>query len=653
MCGFAGFFDPQNTNEALWSDPDETLSRMTRCIVHRGPDDSGTWHDPDYKVAFGFRRLSILDLTASGHQPMASGSGRYTAVYNGEIYNFSDIKAQLADKGASLRGNSDTEVLLAAIDEWGIEKAISETVGMFAAAIWDKQLRTLHLLRDRLGEKPLYYGLFGNTLIFGSELKALRAHPAWKGEIDRGALTLFLRHNYVPGPYSIYKNVSKVEPGTILSFKAGELNSPQVATYWSVREMVERCYKDQLPGNDTVVMDELERLLLKTIGREMVSDVPLGAFLSGGVDSSLIVALMQAQSSKPVQTFTIGFNEENFNEAQHAQAVADHIGTDHTAVYLSGEETLAVIPEMPGIYDEPFADSSQIPTYLVSKVARTKVSVSLSGEGGDELFAGYNRYFWGERLWNRLRRLPLSARSALGGALTRVSPDRWDSIVGVAGKALPSRYAVINPGHKIHKVAGLVQADSADEMYRLSMSHWHHPSAITGVPEPEMAITSANRGISLSEVPLRMMYFDMISELPDDILVKVDRAGMAASLETRAPLLDHTIVEYAWRIPLSMKIREGKGKWILRELLYRYVPQHLIDRPKMGFGVPIDAWLRGPLKVWAADLLAQETLARQRYLDPDIIWKAWNEHQSGKTDHSHKLWGVLMFQAWLQEAESA
>ncbi len=652
MCGFAGFYDPKNRIDSVWNSPEKVLKDMTDCIVHRGPDDSGAWVNSDDRVALGFRRLSILDLSSAGHQPMESQSGRFWITFNGEIYNFADIRNELGDSAQRLKGHSDTEILLAAIEKWGLVEAIKKTVGMFAIVVWDKEKKELHLVRDRLGEKPLYYGASKGVLLWGSELKSLRAHPAWEGKVSRAALTLYLRHNYVPAPYSIYEGIKKVIPGSIVTFKGGDLSSDSetVTRYWSPLDMAEGAIRNQSSSSESQALSELESLLRSTIKREMVADVPLGAFLSGGVDSSLLVALMQAQSSTAVKTFTIGFNEAGFNEAEHAKAVARHIGTDHTEMYITPQETLDVIPLMPHMYDEPFADSSQIPTYLVAKVARQHVTVSLSGEGGDELFAGYNRYFWGARIWKRLSQVPPFARQALGGSLRALSTQSWDSVAKGVYNVLPERYHVVNAGHKIHKAANLMGSKSADELYRQSMTHWQNPELITDTAEPVTALTDPYRQPDFDDVVARMMYFDMVSELPDDILVKVDRASMAVSLESRAPFLDHNVVEFAWRLPLSMKVKDGKGKWILRELLYKYVPKHLIDRPKMGFGVPIDTWLKGELKEWAGDLLSTERLRKDGYLNPKIIRKAWDEHQQGTTNHSHQLWGVLMFQAWLDNA---
>jgi asparagine synthase (glutamine-hydrolysing) len=577
---------------------------------------------------------------------MPSQTGRYVVTFNGEIYTFAAIRAELGDDVA-WRGHSDTEVLLAAVERWGVQAAIERCAGMFAIVLWDRRDHALHLIRDRLGEKPLYYGSFDGTLLFGSELKALRAHPVWHSDISLGALSLYLRHNYVPAPYSIYENVSKVVPGTIVTFRSPAA-APEITRYWSALDNAERGVRNPLTGNDAESVTQLESLMRRVIGDEMVADVPLGAFLSGGVDSSALVAIMQAESTRPVKTFTIGFGEAEHNEAPYAKAVAEHLGTEHTELYVTPREAMDVIPKLPQIYDEPFADSSQIPTFLVAQLARQHVTVSLSGEGGDELFAGYNRYFWGERLWRKMKRVPHRARAAVGRALMAVSPAAWDSAFAASAPLLPKRFRTATPGGKVHKVAASMSAESPDALYRSLMTHWRDPEAITSATPPTTVLTH-NVGLpSFDGVVNRMRYFDLVSELPDDILVKVDRATMANSLESRAPFLHPDVVEFAWRIPPSQQVRDGQGKWLLRQVLYKYVPRELIERPKMGFGVPIASWLRGPLREWADTLISEDRLRRDGYLAPGPIRQAWDEHQAGVTDNSHLLWGVLMFQAWLQ-----
>jgi asparagine synthase (glutamine-hydrolysing) len=641
MCGLTGCWSNAQDSEQHCN-----AERMCQAIAHRGPDDEGVWCDAENGIALGFRRLSILDLSPAGHQPMPSETGRYVVTFNGEIYNFAAIRAELGDDVA-WRGHSDTEVLLAAVERWGVQAAIERCAGMFAIVLWDRRDHALHLIRDRLGEKPLYYGSFDGTLLFGSELKALRAHPAWHSDISLGALSLYLRHNYVPAPYSIYENVSKVVPGTIVTFRSPAA-APEITRYWSALDNAERGVRNPLTGNDAESVTQLESLMRRVIGDEMVADVPLGAFLSGGVDSSALVAIMQAESTRPVKTFTIGFGEAEHNEAPYAKAVAEHLGTEHTELYVTPHEAMDVIPKLPRIYDEPFADSSQIPTFLVAQLARQHVTVSLSGEGGDELFAGYNRYFWGERLWRKMKRVPHRARAAVGRALMAVSPAAWDSAFAASAPLLPARFRTATPGGKVHKVAASMSAESPDALYRSLMTHWRDPEAITSATPPTTVLTH-NVGLpSFDGVVNRMRYFDLVSELPDDILVKVDRATMANSLESRAPFLHPDVVEFAWRIPPSQQVRDGQGKWLLRQVLYKYVPRELIERPKMGFGVPIASWLRGPLREWADTLISEDRLRRDGYLAPGPIRQAWDEHQAGVTDNSHLLWGVLMFQAWLQ-----
>jgi asparagine synthase (glutamine-hydrolysing) len=627
-----------------------TLKAMTDAIVHRGPDDEGLWFDSAAGVALGHRRLSILDLSPAGHQPMVSASGRYVIVYNGEVYNHHDLRAELESLGAapSWRGHSDTEVLLAAIDHWGIKDTLKRLNGMFAFALWDRAERCLYLARDRLGEKPLYYGQSGGVFLFGSELKALTAHPDFKREIDRSALTLLLRHNYIGAPRSIWRGINKLPPAHYLVIRGGGGDVGAPVSYWDFSSIAEAGARAPRPNGPELV-DELEMLLKDAVGRRMEADVPLGAFLSGGVDSSTIVALMQAQSSRPVRTFSIGFHEQGYNEAVHAKAVAAHLGTDHTEFYVTAEDALAVIPKLPVMWDEPFSDSSQIPTYLVSQLTRQHVTVSLSGDGGDELFAGYNRYFLVTRLWQQISILPAPLR-CLAASLLR-SPGTVSLANAVSG-ALPARYRQKALGDRLPKLAQLFEMESLEALYRLLISHWDKPDEIV-LDARESETLLLKSAPDFKDFRQKMMYLDTLTYLPDDILAKVDRASMAVSLEARVPFLDHRVVEFAWRLPMSANIRGTTGKHLLRQVLYRHVPRELIDRPKMGFGVPIDAWLAGPLRDWAEDLLDERRLRNEGFFDPAPIRRLWEEHKSGKRRWHYYLWDILMFQAWWQEQKRA
>ena len=641
MCGITGFWGPGFRAE----EAERVLRDMTDAIRHRGPDDAGLWVDSEQGLALGHRRLSILDLSPTGHQPMASRDGRYVIVFNGEIYNFAELRQRLTAEGATFRGTSDTEVMLAGITSWGLAKAVRAFAGQFAFALWDRESRELHLVRDRLGEKPLYYGRMGDTLLFGSELKALRAHPAWRGSVDRNALTLYMRHGCVPAPYTIYEGVLKVEPASIVTVSEGQRS--ETCRYWHLEDVVRHGLEHPLAGDDTEVVDQVERVLAKAVGEQMVADVPVGAFLSGGIDSSVIVALMQAQSSRPVRTFTIGFHDGAYDEATHARAVADHLGTEHTELYLSPEEARAVIPSLPSMFDEPFADSSQIPTFLVAQLARQEVTVALSGDGGDELFGGYYRYFVGDQLWRGLQPLPRWVRRLGAAVLKTPSPKSWDAIIGGIQSALPGSERTPRIGERIHKLATVAAAKNGPEFYRAMISYWQEPDQVVlGGHEPLSVLTN-NRAIveSLSAVE-QMMYFDARSYLPDDILAKVDRATMAVSLESRAPLLDHRVVELGWRVPMSMKIRDGVGKIALREVLYRHVPRSMVERPKMGFSVPIAEWLRGPLAEWGGDLLSEQRIRNAGFFEPRAIGRAWQEHQTGSRNWEEPLWAALMFEAW-------
>ena len=643
MCGIVGFMNFHSNAEIK-----PLLSAMAAAIEHRGPDDVGVWDDPTHGLGLGHRRLSILDLSPAGHQPMTSASGRYTLVFNGEIYNHLDLRKALGEQ--SWRGHSDTETLLAAFEHWGLEETLKKTVGMFAIAAWDRESATLNLARDRIGEKPLYYGWQNGVFLFGSELKALQKHPSFEGKINRNALTLLLRHNYIPSPHSIYEGIYKLSPGTLLKLPHGvKAHNPQPTEYWSVSEAVKQGQSTLCSVFEAEAVEELERLLREAVALQMVADVPLGAFLSGGIDSSTIVALMQAQSSRPVKTFTIGFNEEGYNEAVHAKAVAHHLGTEHTELYVTPEQALDVIPRLPHLYDEPFSDSSQIPTFLVSQLTRQHVTVSLSGDAGDELFGGYNRYVLAHNLWRKIALMPRAGRRLIAKALTAMSPQTWNMLLSPFQKLTPASLRLANLGDKLHKGAAVLSSNDIDAVYLKLISHWDDPaSVVLGAEEPSTLLNGNTHPFAgLGDIQ-RMMALDAMTYLPDDILVKVDRAAMGVSLETRVPMLDHRVVEFAWRLPLPMKIRNGQGKWVLRQVLYKYVPKELIERPKMGFGVPIDSWLRGPLRDWAEDLLDESRMKQEGFFDPKPIREKWLEHLSGGRNWQYYLWDVLMFQAWLK-----
>jgi asparagine synthase (glutamine-hydrolysing) len=640
MCGIAGFISPGLV------DPEAICRAMARALLHRGPDDSGYRVYRDVGVGLAHRRLSIVDLSPAGHQPMRSPGGRYEIVFNGEIYNHLAIRRQLHAGGgeAVWRGHSDTETLLAAIEAWGMQSALRRCVGMFALAVWDRERRRLTLARDRIGEKPLYYGRSGQAFLFGSELKALQAHPDFQARIDRNCLALYLRHGYVPEPYSIFSGIRRLPPGTTLEVDA-QGHSDEPLAYWSAAAVTELVPAGQYTGDDGAAIAALDRLLSEAVALQMVADVPLGAFLSGGIDSSLIVALMQKQSLRRVRTFTIGFTEPAYDESPHARAVAQHLGTEHTELLVTPAEAMQVIPRLPSIYDEPFGDSSQIPTFLVAQLARQHVTVALSGDAGDELFGGYTRYAWAKRLWGamsaqrRVRKLTASTIRAL-------SPEAWSRLFAYAKPLVPLRWQAAHMGDKLHKFADLIDC-SREELYRTLISHWPAPAqVIHGATEPGTPLTdlmaeSGNR--SFEEC---MMYWDLMSYLPGDILVKVDRAAMAVSLETRVPMLDHRVIEFAWSLPLRMRVRDGEGKWLLKKVLSRYVPPVLTDRPKTGFGIPIDSWLRGAMREWAEELLDESRLRQDGFFDPAPIREKWQEHVEGGRNWAYWLWDILMFQAW-------
>ncbi len=627
MCGITGFITPDQTKENL----EHVCSTMTETIHHRGPDDSGVWVDPAYGVALGHRRLSILELSPLGHQPMKSTSGRYTLVYNGEVYNHLDLRKELTTCGHSFKGGSDTETLLAAFTEWGIAKTLEQCIGMFAMALWDQETKVLTLIRDRLGIKPLYYGTAGNSFLFGSELKALKAHPDFASEVDRDSLSLYFRYNYIPTPHSIFTSANKLTPGTFLQIHPD--GTQKQTTYWSSQDTWQHGAENQFEGSFSEAADHLENLLKDSISKRLLSDVPVGAFLSGGIDSSAVVALMQAVSPGQVRTFSIGFKEAEYNEAEHARAIADHLGTDHTDLYLSPNDLLSVIPEIPHYWDEPFADSSQIPTTSVCRMAREHVTVALSGDGGDELFSGYTRYFWTEKYWKMLQRIPRPLRQAMVGIGSRIPASLFKGLGSI--------------GPKIAWRLDALSAKDYLELYKYFISHHKRSDAfVLGANEPATIFDSTMAAENRFH---QMAGIDIGTYLPDDILTKVDRASMLTSLEARVPLLDHRIVEFAASVPTSFKVSGEKGKLLLREVLYRHVPPKLIDRPKMGFGIPIGRWLKNELKDWCEDLLDETTLKNQGYINARQVRSMWEAHLAGKGNWRYYLWDILMFQAWLKK----
>jgi asparagine synthase (glutamine-hydrolysing) len=648
MCGIAGVLRPGGGEDSTLAG---LAARMTETMMRRGPDAGGTWTNAAAGVGFGHRRLSILDLSEAGAQPMRSECGRLTVTFNGELYNHLDIRADLEASGAApnWRGHSDTETLLYAVRAWGAATALQRFVGMFAFALWDEKERTLTLGRDRFGEKPLFYGWCGRDLVFASELKALSAHPDWSPTLDRAALTAFMRYSYVPAPATIWQGIGKLPSASIVTFTAAVLpgTMPQPIAYWSLRDRVVAGRKERI-GDEAEAVDELQRLLSVAVKRQCLSDVPLGAFLSGGIDSSTIVALMQAQASQPVRTFTIGFSDGAFNEADDARKVAAHLGTSHTELYVDPKTAMDVIPALPRMYDEPFADSSQIPTHLVAALARQHVTVALSGDAGDEMFGGYNRHVWGGQLNARFGRMPAPLRRVLAAALDAVAPEPIGTITRLMQPLLPARLQVRRAGDQAAKLARIIGSKSFDDMYRLLCSIDSTPSR-TVVQGQEVSPWSADEMNKLT-VPLdpldRMTLADSLSYLTDDILQKVDRAAMAVSLETRVPFLDLDVVEFATRVPPAMKVRAGRGKWLVRQVLYRHVPAALIDRPKTGFSIPLDDWLRGPLKSWSSDLLSPDRLRRQGLFDATEVGQVWAEHIGGRRNHGYWLWNVLMAQAW-------
>ncbi|MFD0987898.1 asparagine synthase (glutamine-hydrolyzing) [Methyloligella solikamskensis] len=639
MCGIAGIL---TGTKASSDDLATGVLAMTEVLLHRGPDAGDHWLDEESGLALGHRRLSIIDLSETGAQPMTSGSGRYVIVYNGEIYNFGDLRETLSQEGQSFRGTSDTEVILAGFDAWGIEPTLKKLIGMFAFAVWDRTERVLILSRDRLGIKPLYWTDTGKGILFASELKALRAHPTFRVEINHGALAGFLRQGYIAQPKTIYRGVQKLAPGKMLILRPKQ--EPKLESYWTLADVVEEGLDQPFEGDAEEAEDALDALLRDAVGRRMIADVPLGAFLSGGIDSSLVTALMQAQSTTPVKTFSVGFGEDDYDEAHHAKQVAQHLGTDHTELYVSPEEALNVVPKLPEIYDEPFADASQIPTYLISKLTRQSVTVALSGDGGDELFGGYTRYLAAARFGRLLFGQPGGLRNVEARVLRALPPASWDALA----RAIPARQRPRQLGDKMHKLSDALTG-TPETFYRNVTGHWEDPSTmVIGAAQTPIPYDAEEAQALVPDAVEQMQYLDMMSYLPDDILTKVDRASMAVSLEVRVPLLDHRVVAFAWSLPKSMKIRRGRSKWILRQLLDRYVPAHMVERPKSGFSVPIDKWLRGPLRDWAEALLDESRLKSEGFFKPEPIRRKWQQHLSGKKNWQAELWDVLMFQAWLE-----
>jgi asparagine synthase (glutamine-hydrolysing) len=648
VCGISGFWDSRCGSSA--SELEAVAMQMADRLKHRGPDDAGVWADPDAGIALSMRRLAIIDLSAAGHQPMESAGGRYVLVFNGEIYNYEDLREDLAREEAAIhfRGTSDTEVMLAAFDKWGIELSLIRLNGMFAFAVWDRQERILTLGRDRFGEKPLYYSRVGRYFLFSSELKGLRAHPAFEDEVNDEALSLFLRYSCIPDRFSIYKGTRKLQPGHVLSISKGDF-VPSLRAYWSLSAVIEKAIVDPLSCSEGEAVEQLDALLQDAVRIRMRSDVPYGAFLSGGVDSSTVVSLMQAQSRIPVKTFTIGNHDREFDESREAGKVARYLQTEHTELHVTAQEAMAVIPSLAGIYDEPFSDCCQIATILVSQLARKHVTVCLSGDGGDELFGGYHRHAWSDLIGHGLHHSPQSLRKIAATAFRLLTPDRWDLVFRSFESIVPPHLRQRMPGYKLHKMASVLEAQDSAALYERLSSHRFECQSILRTPSRVEVIDARNTPLGLKHTAEEMMYMDAVRYLPEDILVKLDRATMSVSLEGRVPFLDHRVAEFAWKLPLHMRIRRRKGKWILRQVLYRYVPREIVDRPKSGFGVPLATWLRGPLRDWAESLLHERRLRREGYFRPEPIQKMWHEHITCRANWEYHLWDLLMFQAWLDE----
>ena len=650
MCGISGFYSESKSTF------NNVIEKMNFAITHRGPDSNGVWQDRNSGIILGHQRLSILDLSNAGQQPMQSNSGRFILTYNGEVYNHLEIRRELKKNNSNIkwRGKSDTETLLEAINFWGIEKTLQKIKGMFAFAIWDKVNRDLTLVRDRIGEKPLYFGWQGTgvnkVFLFGSELKVLKAHTQFTGEINRNAINLQLNYSCIPDPYSIYKNIYKLLPGHYLRLKENDLKRsllPDPKAYWSLEETAVYGNSNPLTLSETDIQKDLEKHLKSSVKQQMISDVPLGAFLSGGIDSSTVVALMQSQSNHPVKTFTIGFSEDDYNEAKYAKKIAKHLGTQHTELYVSSKTAMEVIPKLPIIYDEPFSDSSQIPTFLVSQLAKQHVKVALSGDGGDELFCGYNRYVMSKKFSTIFSLMPLNFRKILAYCIKSMSPNNWNKFAKIS----PGLNQYTNFGDKIYKVANVLGARSLSDMHHILCSKFQNSNeaVINSKQSSNKLLTNLKTELKGLNNQQQMMVLDFITYLPNDILVKVDRAVMSSSLETRTPFLDHKLIEYVWKIPHSLKYKNGIGKWILKEILNKYIPKNLTKRPKMGFEIPLDYWLRGPLKEWAENLINEKRLLQEGYFNPKLIRDKWTEHLSGKKNWQHDLWSILMFQAWIDE----
>lgn len=643
MCGIAGLWQREGGNP----DVAAIAQRMGRALRHRGPDDEGVWADVECGVGLAHRRLSVIDLSPAGQQPMLSADGRYQLVYNGEVYNFAELRRELQSKGHGFRGHSDSEVILAAIVEFGLERAVERFVGMFAFALWDRRDRRLSLVRDRLGIKPLYWGFVGNCFAFASELSAFRAVPGWRGDVDRDALATYLRFGQVPAPFCIFDGLAKLHPGQILTLTSA--GGPEIVPFWSLRE-VAKAGQAPVRLSDGEAADRLQSLLDTAVQQRMLADVPLGALLSGGIDSSLVVAAMQAASSRPVKTFTIGFHDPRFNEAEHARAIAAHLGTEHHETYVTADDALAVVPDLPAIYDEPFADSSQIPTYLVSRMTRQHVTVALSGDGGDELMAGYTRYRWAELMHGRCATWPLPLRRGLAAGLDRTPASMWKMVEHL----LPDRLSSGRMTDKVGRLADLLRQPDADAIYHAQHRHWPDPDAVVdgGRARPTL-VDDASLRDSFPHFVTRMQVMDSLGYLPDDVLTKVDRASMAVALEVRVPLLDHRIQEFAWSLPFHQKFRDGTSKWLLRQLLYRYLPVDLVERPKMGFAVPLAAWLRGPLRDWAEAMLDRQSLEAGGVFRAEPVKRLWSAFLQGHDRFREPIWTLLMYQAWQQSLSAS